>query len=144
MTRCYESYCYFKGNPHPCKGDRTIERIKDYIEFMESKGVHFDRSVGDKGLFSRLKNKYGSEFAVTQPSVLTEPETEQNTSFGERSSAEDSLGEQNSKSCPDNSCEAATVLKDTEVIVECPICNSKCLLIHADPSGSHQIREVIE
>jgi len=37
-----------------------------------------------------------------------------------------------------------TVLKDTEVIIECPICNSKHLLIHIEPSGAHSLREVIE
>jgi len=73
MTRCYEAYCYFKNKmDEACKSERTMQRVKQYVEFMESKGVEFSKKKTDKMLFLKLQDKFGSEYHVTQPSVLTQ------------------------------------------------------------------------
>lgn len=70
--RCYEAYCYFKNKlDDECKSERTMQRINQYVKFMESKGVEFSKTKTDKMRFLKLQDKFGSEKAVTQPSLVT-------------------------------------------------------------------------
>ena len=63
-----------KNNPAKCdKSDSVMSRINQYMGFMESKGVSFDKSEMDKARFVQLQLDNGlTEGAVTQPTVKTQ------------------------------------------------------------------------
>jgi len=130
-------------NPEFCegKGDRIVDYINEYITFMQQKGIAFDKSQTDKARFYNMQLKYGSEGAVAQeklPHNYAELNSEISSETPKTSVEQPSLEEKSVKSCPD--CPPKN-WKDTELIIECPICNAKYLLAHSD--DAHKLTEVI-
>lgn len=68
MTRCYEYYCLFVCTPEKCdiESERGRRYVKEYIHFMQDKGVKFDKTPEDKAHFKDMVKEHGTEGDLTR------------------------------------------------------------------------------